>query len=156
MESVTWLRPEWQGREKELIHLAGAAELIGVTRSAVSNWAQRYSDFPGIVMLTGVAPRRQKFVVREEFLTFAARRQSGKNRSRRKPAPRRPRTVIETARIAHWEAQIERLTTLESKYTAAVTRTRAARKGAEEKLQAARDSLAAEINAVQQIISKAP
>ncbi|MGW0822487.1 hypothetical protein [Streptomyces sp. NPDC002845] len=156
MESVTWLRPEWQGREQELIHLAGAAELVGVTRSAVSNWAQRYSDFPEIVMLAGVQPRRQKFVVREEFVTFAARRNSSRRKRRRKPAPRRPRTVIETGRIAHWEAQIERLTALEAKYTAAVERTRTARKEAEKKLREARDSLAAEIEAVQRVVEDKP
>lgn len=46
MEAVTWLRPEYQGRENELTTLAGGARLVGVTRSAISNWAARHSNFP--------------------------------------------------------------------------------------------------------------
>lgn len=34
---VVWLRLEFQGREDELITLAEGADLVGVTRSAVSN-----------------------------------------------------------------------------------------------------------------------
>jgi len=69
--SVVWLRLEYQGREDELIHLSAAADLVGVTRSAVSNWAARQANFPKIVMLVGPRERRSKWVVREEFLAFA-------------------------------------------------------------------------------------
>ncbi len=70
-ESVAWLRPEYKGREDELINLAAGAALVGVSRSAVSNWAKRHSNFPKIALLTGIGDRRTKYVPRSEFLDFA-------------------------------------------------------------------------------------
>ncbi|MBL1115419.1 hypothetical protein JK364_23905 [Streptomyces sp. 110] len=151
-EPATWLRPEYQSREDELIHLSAAADMVGVTRSAVSNWAARHGNFPKIVLLTGAPRRRTKWVVRAEFVAFARQQLNKKPGS---PAgnskPRRSRTVIETERAAHWEAQIKRLTGLEAKQAAALKRTREALRRAERNLEAARAGLAAEIQAVQQI-----
>jgi hypothetical protein len=150
MEPVTWLRPEYQGREDELIHLAAGAELVGVTRSAVSNWAARHANFPRIVMLTGLHGPRIKYVVRDEFLAFA-QQQLNKPRGRRQHAgrPSRPRAVIRAGEAAHWEKQIERLTSLEARQAAALTRTRGALREARSNLQIARAALAVEVEAVQ-------
>jgi hypothetical protein len=156
MDPVTWLRPEYQGREAELIHLSAAADLVGVGRSAVSNWAARHSNFPKIVMLTGVAPRRQKFVDQEEFLTFARAQLARKSRAGKNKAPRRPRVVIESSRVTHWEAQIERLSELEVRYAAQLKNTQARLGTARSNLRTAKAALAAEINAAQALTEETP
>ncbi|MFF3734054.1 hypothetical protein ACFYXM_28050 [Streptomyces sp. NPDC002476] len=48
-ELFHWLRPEYRGREDELIHLAGAARIAGVTRACVSNWNRRHASFQKLV-----------------------------------------------------------------------------------------------------------
>ncbi|MFI5749037.1 hypothetical protein ACIBBE_24595 [Streptomyces sp. NPDC051644] len=48
-ELLHWLRPEYRGREDELIHLAGAARIAGVTRACVSNWNRRHASFRKLV-----------------------------------------------------------------------------------------------------------
>ncbi|MER5750635.1 hypothetical protein [Streptomyces sp. NPDC002088] len=148
-QATVWLRPEYKGRESELIHLAAAADLVGVTRSAVSNWANRHGNFPKVVRLVGPRERRTKWVVRDEFLTFA-RAQLNKPRQPRGPAgPHRPRTEILSARIAHHAAQVERLTMLEAKHAAALERTRAALAGHQNELAEARKRLEAEFDGVE-------
>ena len=146
-QPATWLRPEFQGCEADLIHLAAAADMVGVTRSAVSNWAARHANFPKIALLTGAAQRRTKWVVRDEFLAFA-RAQLNKRRDYSGPkGPHRPRIVILSERIAHWEAQVPRLAELEARRAAALKGTREALRSAQANLRAARDALAAEIEA---------
>ncbi|MGW4042967.1 hypothetical protein [Streptomyces sp. NPDC004721] len=152
-EAVVWLRPEYQGREDELIHLAAAADLVGVTRSALSNWASRHSNFPKIVRLVGPRERRTKWVAREEFLTFA-RAQLNKPRGPNKPsAPARPRAEILADRITHHEAQIKRLAELETKHAAALKRTRAALARHRDDLAVARRQMKAEAQAVTRLES---
>lgn len=147
-DSIVWLRPEYQGRDAELIHLAAAADLVGVTRSAVSNWAARHGNFPKVVMLVGPRQKRTKWVVRAEFLDFA-RAQLNKPRGPRTPATRRrPRTEVLSARIARHEAQVERLAELEVKQDAALARTRAALVRHREQLVWVRRQLRAEFDAV--------
>lgn len=149
-KSIVWLRPEYEGRESELIHLSAAADLVGVTRSAVSNWAARHGNFPKVVMLAGPRDRRSKWVVKDEFVEFA-RLQLNKKRGPNKPAaPHRPRVEILRARIAHREAQVERLTELEAKQAQALARTRAALKEHEAGLVEDRRRLEAETDAVAQ------
>ncbi|GAA1937295.1 hypothetical protein GCM10009716_49280 [Streptomyces sodiiphilus] len=50
---VAWLRPEYQGREAELVTLSEGAELVGVCRSTVSMWAARHQDSPALTLVTG-------------------------------------------------------------------------------------------------------
>lgn len=52
MSDITWHRPEYQGKEDQLISLSGIAAIAGVTRAAVSNWRRRH-DFPAPVMTAG-------------------------------------------------------------------------------------------------------
>ncbi|MFJ2738512.1 hypothetical protein ACIO3O_02485 [Streptomyces sp. NPDC087440] len=59
----TWLRPEFIGREDELIHFTAAAKLVGVVRATVSNWAARHpDDFPKVALLTGARLKPVKYV----------------------------------------------------------------------------------------------
>lgn len=147
-QSLVWLRPEFEGRDHELIHLAAGADLVGVTRAAVSNWIARHSNFPKIVKLVGPREKRTKWVVREEFIAFA-RTQLNKPRGPRGPSgPHRPRTEILAARIAHHQAQVERLTALEAKHAATLERTRAALAEHRTGLDKARRRLEAEIDAL--------
>ncbi|MEW1926391.1 hypothetical protein [Streptomyces sp. NPDC088360] len=50
-DGVVWLRPEYQGRQSELVTLADGARLVGVTKSAISNWRNRHANFPALVLL---------------------------------------------------------------------------------------------------------
>lgn len=153
-DTTVWLRPEYQGREAELIHLSAAAHLAGVTRAAVSNWATRHDSFPKIVMLVGPSERRSKWVVREEFEEFARAqldKPRGPNSKRRRP--NRPPVAVLVQRIAHREAQLERLTALEAKHAHALARTRAALKEHEAGLAEDRRRLAAETKPATQTAS---
>ncbi|MGF0173141.1 hypothetical protein ACQF36_22360 [Streptomyces sp. Marseille-Q5077] len=147
MESITWLRPEYQGREDELITLSAAADLAGVSRSAVSNWAKRHDDFPKIALLTGIGKRRNKYIPRDEFLIWASA-QLGKKQGGARPGPWRPTTVRRADEVAYHERQITRLTDLARRQAAALRRTRASLRGHRAALERAREGLAAEINAV--------
>lgn len=150
MDSITWLRPEYIGREDELIHLAAAADLAGVTRSAVSNWAKRHDDFPKVALLTGIGKRRNKYIPRAEFLTWASA-QLGKKQGGARPGPWRPTTVRRADEVAYHERQISRLTDIETRQAAALKRTRASLRRHRTALKQARKGLAAEINAVRSL-----
>ncbi|MCX5199699.1 hypothetical protein OOK31_38480 [Streptomyces sp. NBC_00249] len=146
---VVWLRPEYQGREDELVTLADGADEVGVGRAAVSNWVKRHSNFPKIVLLTGSPRKRTKYVVRQELISFAriqrnkpAGPRGGDNR------PHRPRTQIAAEKKQHFEEVLRTLTQREERQAQALERTRSARRIAEKKLAAARARLDAEIAAV--------
>jgi hypothetical protein len=147
-DAVVWLRPEYQGREADLIHLSAAADLVGVTRSAVSNWAARHANFPKIVVLMGPREKRTKWVVREEFITFAREQLNKPSGPRGGAGPRRPRTEILSAKVAHHQAQVDRLAALEAKQAAALERTRAALVQHQDGLAEARSRLDAEVDGV--------
>ncbi|GAA0705090.1 hypothetical protein GCM10010193_70160 [Kitasatospora atroaurantiaca] len=154
--ATTWLRPEFKGRESELIQLAAAADLVGVTRSTVSNWAARHANFPRIVLLTGSLRKRSKFVVREEFLAFAQQQLNKPRRGGgRQSAPHRPKAVIRASQVENLERQVARLTELADRRAQAAVHSRAALHTARQKLQDARAALAAEVEAVQKIIRPA-
>ncbi|MBH1938949.1 hypothetical protein I5Q34_32610 [Streptomyces sp. AV19] len=151
MEPITWLRPEYQGREDELIHLSAAADLVGVTRSAVTNWATRYQNFPRIVLVSGLAGKRTKHVVKEEFLDFARKRLNAPKARPTHQNPKRPGAAIAREQVERLTRRVEQLTTRQADQAAALKRTRRALSSAERALRAARNRLSAEINAVQQI-----
>lgn len=69
MPDITWHRPEYRGKDDQLVSLAGVAALAGVTRAAVSNWRHRH-DFPKPVMTAG----RTVWVVRAEAQTWLGNR----------------------------------------------------------------------------------
>ncbi|MFJ6820499.1 hypothetical protein ACIQRJ_08780 [Streptomyces niveus] len=144
-KAVTWLRPEYRGREDELINLAGGAALVGVSRSAVSNWAKRHANFPKIALLTGIGDRRVKYVPRSEFLAFARAQLSKKRGPNRPPAPRRSAITLRTEEIAHSERQIARLEELEARQAKALTNTRRALRKHRARLRHAQKHLAEEI-----------
>ncbi|MBT2390720.1 hypothetical protein J7E87_15115 [Streptomyces sp. ISL-1] len=151
MDSITWLRPEFKGREDELVNLAAGADLVGVTRSTVSNWAKRHANFPKIALLTGIGDRRMKYVPRDEFIAFARTQLNKKRTLARKPAPRRPTTLLRADEIAHSERQIARLTQLEARQATALANTRQALRKHRERLKQARQGLTAEVAAVHRL-----
>ncbi|WP_327738478.1 hypothetical protein OG749_36455 [Streptomyces nojiriensis] len=94
MSLVTWHRPEYEGRESELINQNAVADLAGVTRSAVSNWITRGQSFPAVVAVQGSHARAPRLYVLAEVETWLANRSS---RPRSKPShrtPARPRHEI--------------------------------------------------------------
>ncbi|WP_330340194.1 hypothetical protein OG968_24355 [Streptomyces althioticus] len=149
-QAVTWLRPEYKGREDELINLAAGAALVGVSRSAVSNWAKRHSNFPKIALLTGIGDRRVKYVPRAEFLDFARAQLSKKPAPNRPAAPRRSAATLRAEEIAYSERQIARLEELEARQVKALANTRRALKKHRARLRRAQQRLAEEVAAAVQ------
>ncbi|MEU5483472.1 hypothetical protein [Streptomyces mirabilis] len=148
-DGVVWLRPEYQGRQGELVTLAAGARLVGVSASAVSNWQNRYpKEFPPLVLLTGPPHKRTKWAVAVELVAFA-RDQRNKERDRSGPrSPQRPGAEIAAEQTEHYEEMVRTLTEREQRQGKALARTRAAKRTAEQKLTRARARLAAEIDAV--------
>ncbi|MFK0279796.1 hypothetical protein ACIQVL_04880 [Streptomyces sp. NPDC090499] len=150
-EPVVWLRPEFQGREDELVHLSAAADLVGVTRSTVSNWAQRHANFPKTALLMGIGAGRAKYIPRNEFLAFAQVQLNKKPGTARKTGPHRPTAVIRSEEIAHHERQIARLTDLETRQARTLANTRNALRKHRARLEQARQKLDAEVAAVRDL-----
>lgn len=150
IDVVDWLRPEFKGRENELIHLSKGAALVGVTRAAVSNWARRHAGFPAIVLVTGTDDKPTKWVAREEFLTFAHAQLDKPRTGARRPRARRPAAEIHAARAAHCQAQVTRLTNLEKRQAATLERTRASLRTAQANLALATTPAAEESEAGQE------
>ncbi|WP_331756353.1 hypothetical protein OHA04_45545 (plasmid) [Streptomyces sp. NBC_01590] len=106
MSLVTWHRPEFEGREGELINQNAIAELAGVTRAAVSNWIGRHPTFPAVVAIQGSHARAPRLYVLTEVKTWLSERSS---RPRSKPSyrtPARPRHEILTERAERAERRI--------------------------------------------------
>ncbi|MFE3654101.1 hypothetical protein ACFXO2_41095 [Streptomyces sp. NPDC059152] len=93
MSLLTWHRPEFEGREGELINQNAIAELAGVTRAAVSNWTVRDKTFPAVAAVQGTQPQAPRLYVLTEVAAWLAARAS-RPRTQRAPAPRRPRREI--------------------------------------------------------------
>ncbi|MEU2380339.1 hypothetical protein [Streptomyces misionensis] len=148
-DGVVWLRPEYQGRQGELVTLAAGARLVGVSAAAVSNWQNRYAeDFPALALLAGPPHKRTKWVVAVELVAFARdQRTRERGRSGRR-SPQRPAAQIAAEQAAHYEEVLRTLTEREQRQAEALARTRVAKRAAEEKLTRARARLAAEIEAV--------
>lgn len=116
MSLVTWHRPEFEGREGELINQNAIAELAGVTRAAVSNWTVRDATFPALVAIQGTHARAPRLYVGTEVESWLSGRSS---RPRSKPScrtPARPRHEILAERAERAKRRIadeqQRMTTL--------------------------------------------
>ncbi|GAA5216844.1 hypothetical protein [Streptomyces thinghirensis] len=140
-------RPEYQGRHGELVTLADGARLVGVSKSAISNWQKRHANFPRLVLLTGSLHKRTKWVVATELVDFARLQRARKPKTGRK-SPQRPGAQIAAEKAAHYEEVVRTLTEREKRQAQALARTRAAKRAAGERLAEARARLTAEIDAV--------
>ncbi|KOU43221.1 hypothetical protein [Streptomyces sp. WM6378] len=148
-DGVVWLRPEYQDRHGELVTLADGARLVGVSKSAISNWQKRHANFPRLVLLTGSLHKRTKWVVAAELIDFARLQLSRKSGPRTgHKSPQRPGAQIAAEKAAHYEEVVRTLTEREKRQAQALARTRAAKRTAGEKLAEARARLTAEIDAV--------
>ncbi|MEW1657918.1 hypothetical protein [Streptomyces sp. NPDC093707] len=148
-DGVVWLRPEYQGRQGELVTLAAGARLVGVSAAAVSNWQSRHpKEFPQLALLTGPPHKRTKWAVAVELVAFA-RDQRTRERDRTGPrSPHRPGAEIAAEQTAHYEEVLRTLTEREQRQQKALARTQSAKRAAEEKLTRARARLTAEVAAV--------
>ncbi|MFI1532097.1 hypothetical protein [Streptomyces griseus] len=146
---VVWLRPEYEGRQDELVTLSDGARLVGVSKSAISNWQRRHANFPKLVLLTGSLHKRTKWIVAAELVDFARAQQARRNvRRAGRTSPPRPGAQIAAERATHYEELLQILTEREARQAQALARTRAARKTAAGHLTRARARLQAEIDAV--------
>ncbi|MFB7858804.1 hypothetical protein [Rhodococcus qingshengii] len=108
---VVWLRPEYMGREDELINFANAAKELKVSRAAISNWFNRRDDFPKVALMTGSPDQRTKYLVREEILAYPHKRE---RKIPKRASTNRPRHEIIAAKIEKLERTKEKLLERES------------------------------------------
>ncbi|MDN3262875.1 hypothetical protein QWJ26_24325 [Streptomyces sp. CSDS2] len=156
-DGVVWLRPEYQGRQGELVTLAAGARLVGVSAAAVSNWHNRYpKEFPRLALLTGPPRKRTKWVVAVELIDFARDQRTRERDRTGRRSPQRPGAEIAAEQTAHYEEVLRTLTEREERQKKALARTRAAKRAAEEKLARARARLTAEVDAVARLGIPAP
>ncbi|MCX4682622.1 hypothetical protein OG413_46410 [Streptomyces sp. NBC_01433] len=149
-DGVVWLRPEYQGRQGELVTLAAGARLVGVSAAAVSNWQNRYpKEFPPLALLTGPPHKRTKWAVAVELVAFARDRPT---REKGSSTPQRPGIEIAAEQSARYEELVQVLAEREKKQEAALARTRVAKQKAERKLTRARARLATEVKAVARLV----
>lgn len=109
---VVWLRPEYMGREDELINFANAAKELQVSRAAISNWFNRRDDFPKVALMTGSPDQRTKYLVREEILAYPHKRE--RKIYKRASSTNRSRHEIIAAKIEKLERTKETLLERES------------------------------------------
>ncbi|MFD3667227.1 hypothetical protein [Streptomyces sp. NPDC058672] len=150
MEAVTWLRPEFQGREDELITLADGARLVGVTRSTVSNWAARHGNFPHLVLLTGPLNKRTKYVVREELVDFARHQRNKARKPLSEHKPRRPTVELRAGEVEHYTQQVARLTELIDRHKQTLADAETRLRTARQRLRTARTRLNTELAAARE------
>jgi hypothetical protein len=136
MSLVTWNRPEFEGREGELINQNAIADLAGVTRAAVSNWIGRDLAFPAVVAIQGSHIRAPRLYVLAEVKTWLSDRSS---RPRSKPSCRTPARPRHEILIERAERTKRRITGERQRMTALYTELGKAA----ERLKRAQDELAA-------------
>jgi predicted DNA-binding transcriptional regulator AlpA len=106
MSAITWHRPEYKGREDELVGLSEVAALAGVSRAAVSNWRRRH-DFPQPAMTAG----QTIWVVRAEAETWLSSRTTHTMPDRTNlRAVLEAREARQTAALAKTRKQLRQLT----------------------------------------------
>ncbi|MFD4795035.1 hypothetical protein [Streptomyces anulatus] len=148
-DGVVWLRPEYQNRQTELVTLSDGARLVGVSKSAVSNWQKRHRNFPALVLLTGPLIKRTKWVLAAELVSFAREQHERRLAPRAgHKTPSRPGVQIAAEQAKHYEEVLRALTEREQHQKKALARTRSAKHVAEEKLARARARLTVEVDAV--------
>jgi hypothetical protein len=104
---VDWLRPEYKGREGELINQNDIATLAKVSRSAVSNWTTRYDDFPDVVATIGTTASAPRLYVRGEVDAYLQKRAARPRAQPASRAPNRSRREIWTERADRAERQVD-------------------------------------------------
>lgn len=147
MEAVTWLRPEFQGREDELITLADGARLVGVSRTTVSNWAARHANFPRLVLLTGPLNKRTKYLVREELVGFARHQRNKPRSTTTARQPRRAAVELRAGEVEHYTLQVARLTELVDRHKQTLADAEDRLRTARQRLRKARTRLNTELGA---------
>ncbi|MFV2198432.1 hypothetical protein [Nocardiopsis sp. LOL_012] len=151
---IEWPRPEYTGRDTELIHLAEAARIAGVTRAAISNWATRHPTFPAVAkVITGPGTPR-KFIPRTEFTAFleehADRTRTPGPKEGSSKAPHRPAATIAADRVDHYTRRITALQAREQEQAERLAKTRAALELAKGRARQAQEKLQAELDAADQ------
>lgn len=132
MFGVVWLRPEYRDRLDELVTFSDAAKEIGVTRATITNWMNRYDDFPKVVLLTGSELKQTKYLVREEIHEYAQRDKT-KPKVRSSPT-NRSRQEITEEKIRHTKKVLADIREQEERQKDALLKTHAYRRRTEKKL----------------------
>ncbi|WP_063729030.1 hypothetical protein [Streptomyces sp. RTd22] len=135
IEELVWHRPEYRGRESELITLSGCAEIAGVTQTTISSWRTRYPGrFPAIV---AESKRMLRLVVRTEFIEFLAQHQQRDL----KRASHRPRAEILEAEIERLSVRLTTLRKREQRHMEALKKTQKDVEAAQKHLADAQEEL---------------
>ncbi|KUL44791.1 hypothetical protein ADL22_12675 [Streptomyces sp. NRRL F-4489] len=115
MPSDEWYRPEYKGREDELISSQEILDRTGYTRGALNTWKKRHADMPKVVCVKWRSPDSMegrghgafdRYWVRSEMEPFLEKRLE-LARVYRKPEDRDERYHIVSARIREDEMRIK-------------------------------------------------
>lgn len=74
---VTWLRPEYEGRESELLIRSTIADLARVAPYTVTSWVDRYDNFPKPVKEVRTGPAPQRYYVIGEIIDWLLHHRPG-------------------------------------------------------------------------------
>ncbi|MEU1827178.1 hypothetical protein ABZ502_32720 [Streptomyces abikoensis] len=151
---LEWIRPEFQERQEELIHLAHAAKIAGVTRACVSNWHRRHQSFQELIVARGRDGGHQRLVYlpEAEFRRWIAQRPS---RAEAVPGGAKP-TGIDGKKLAVEKAKNHR-EALEKRLARAEAEARELRKRIKraKELEAARaEAFSAELEAARRLFDE--
>ncbi|MEE2040216.1 hypothetical protein Q8791_23655 [Nocardiopsis sp. CT-R113] len=136
---IEYPRPEFVGRDDELLSFTEAARRAGITSGALANWRRRHDDFPEVAKLVHFGPKRaQKFIPVDEFAAFVARQREG--RPRRYTGRRRDSAEVASEQLRYYTARLETLEAREAALLALHTETGRASDAA--KLANTREALA--------------
>ncbi len=146
---VTWHRPEYQARQHELIDQNGCAAHAKVSRSAVSNWSRRHTDFPKLVATFGRGRSAQRLLVKAEFDAWLAEHRSAR-RTRRSRIEVLAEQVLACERLT--ARHRDRIKDLKAALVVTATHLR----GAEADLAAAKAELDRELAAARALSTSTP
>lgn len=93
MEEITeWLRPEFQGRDDDLVSLGDLAKSEGVSPSTVNAWKRRHAKFPQIVKIV-------RGTVTTKYISMSEFRAYKRIKEETPPPVRSGKTVTRRSRI---------------------------------------------------------
>lgn len=131
MASDEWYRPEYKGREGELISIVEVLERTGYTRGVVSKWKSRHQDMPKAVCKKWRSTEKMGrghgafdfYWVRSEMESFLEKRLE-LAKVYRKPEDRDERYQIVSPRLREDDKRIEWIVERESNLRAELSRLR--------------------------------
>lgn len=145
-----WLRPEFEGRDADLVSLSNLAKQEGVAPETVYSWQRRHKAFPKIVKLVRGAKTTTKYVSLSEFAAYKKDKEETRPKTRGgKSAVRRPAEVIARERLEALKGKDMKLEAQEKELAAALADILRQRQSINREIQETKKSLRDTLKAIQ-------